>query len=57
MRNEHIAKNINIGLDFDGVLAHGINAKIRYAKKWFGVNLKYSQTKKSGFNNLALQPF
>ena len=29
----YIAKNINVGLDFDGVLAHGFNAKVKYAKK------------------------
>ncbi|MBD3313723.1 HAD hydrolase-like protein [Candidatus Woesearchaeota archaeon] len=52
MAEYHIAKNINVGLDFDGVLAHGINAKVRYAKEWFGVGLKDYQTKKAAFNEL-----
>ena len=52
MSSEYTAKNINLGLDFDGVLAHGINTKIRYAREWFGVELKDYQTKKAGFNEL-----
>ncbi|MCF7799207.1 HAD hydrolase-like protein [Candidatus Woesearchaeota archaeon] len=48
-----IAKNIIISLDFDGVLAHGLDAKIHYAKKWFDMNLSLSQTKKDGFEELA----
>lgn len=41
-----------VSIDFDGVLAHGLNAKRKYAKKWFGVNLTLDQTKKEGFENL-----
>jgi hypothetical protein len=39
-------------LDFDGVLAHGLKAKIKYAKEWFGVDLSFDQTKEAGFNAL-----
>ncbi|MGM5480658.1 MAG: hypothetical protein ACQESC_04335 [Nanobdellota archaeon] len=46
------AKNIIVSLDFDGVLAHGIDVKKKYAKQWFGVDLELSQTKKKGFNKL-----
>ncbi len=52
-RNSHIAKHIIVSLDFDGVLAHGLNAKRKYAKKWFGMDLSLSQTKKPGFERLA----
>lgn len=48
----YIAKNIIVSIDFDGVLALGVNAKIKYAKKWFGVDLSLEQTKKDGFNAL-----
>ena len=41
-----------VSIDFDGVLAHGISAKIKYAKKWFGVDLRFSETKKEGFESL-----
>ena len=49
---DHIAKNIIISIDFDGVLAHGLNVKLKYAKKWFGVDLSLEQTKEAGFNAL-----
>lgn len=49
----HVAKNIIISLDFDGVLAHGLRAKIKYAKEWFGMSLSLHQTKKQGFEELA----
>jgi hypothetical protein len=52
-RSGHIAKNIIVSLDFDGVLAHGLRIKKFYAKKWFGMDLSLSQTKKSGFEDLA----
>lgn len=51
--DHYVAKNIIVSLDFDGVLAHGLNAKLKYAKKWFGMNLSLSQTKKLGFEALA----
>lgn len=51
--DHYIANNIIVSLDFDGVLAHGLNAKLKYAKKWFGMNLSLSQTKKPGFEALA----
>ncbi len=41
-----------VSLDFDGVLAQGLKAKINYAKQWFGVDLGIDQTKESGFNEL-----
>ncbi len=41
-----------VSLDFDGVLAHGLNAKLKYAKEWFGVDLALDQTKDAGFNAL-----
>ncbi|MGM5481012.1 MAG: 5' nucleotidase, NT5C type [Nanobdellota archaeon] len=49
----YVAKNIIISLDFDGVLAHGLNAKKKYAKKWFGLSLSLSQTKKDAFEDFA----
>lgn len=51
--DSHIAKNIIISLDFDGVLAHGLQIKKHYAQKWFGMNLSLDQTKKEGFEALA----
>jgi hypothetical protein len=48
----YVAKTIIASIDFDGVLAQGVNAKIKYAKKWFGVDLTLEQTKKQGFNAL-----
>ena len=50
-----VAKNIIVSLDFDGVLAHGLKIKKFYSKKWFGMNLSLSQTKKEGFEALAHQ--
>lgn len=41
-----------VSLDFDGVLAHGYKVKMKYAKEWFGVELKLDQTKKEGFEAL-----
>ncbi len=52
-RPNYIAKYIIISLDFDGVLAHGLNAKLKYAKKWFNLDLSLSQTKKEGFEKLV----
>ncbi|MBD3303615.1 hypothetical protein GF343_00565 [Candidatus Woesearchaeota archaeon] len=45
---EYIAKTVITSIDFDGVLAQGVNAKIKYAKKWFGVDLALEQTKNKG---------
>ncbi|RME32061.1 hypothetical protein D6789_00685 [Candidatus Woesearchaeota archaeon] len=45
----YIAKNIIVSLDFDGVLAHALKLKLRYAQEWFGVQLKPSETKREGF--------
>jgi len=42
-----------VGLDFDGVLAHGLNVKKKYAKEWFGLELSLGQTKETGFNALV----
>ena len=39
-------------LDFDGVLAHGLALKRKYAKEWFGVDLELEQTKAPGFDAL-----
>ena len=50
---DYIANYFIIGIDFDGVLAQGINVKIKYAKKWFGLDLNINQTKKDGFNKLV----
>jgi hypothetical protein len=41
-----------VSLDFDGVLAQGYKAKIKYAKEWFAVDLTLDQTKKEGFEAL-----
>lgn len=43
-----------VSVDFDGVIAHGLNAKIKYSKKWFGVDLNFNQTKEKGFNELMV---
>ncbi len=54
MNNAFYASDyIIVGLDFDGVLAQGLNTKIKYAKKWFDLDLKLGQTKKEGFNKLV----
>lgn len=52
-KESHIAKNIIVGLDFDGVLAHGLKAKLKYAKELFGLDLRLNQTKEEGFNKLV----
>jgi hypothetical protein len=44
-----------VSLDFDGVLAHGLNLKLKYAKEWFGVDLNLNQTKEKGFNELMIK--
>lgn len=44
--------NFIVSLDFDGVLAHGLNVKRKYAKEWFDVDLSLDQTKEEGFNAL-----
>ena len=54
-KDKHIAKNTIVSLDFDSVLSHGINTKKKKKKKWFGMNLSLSQTKKKGFESLAKQ--
>jgi hypothetical protein len=41
-----------VSLDFDGVLAQGYKAKMKYAKDWFNVDLTLNQTKKEGFEAL-----
>lgn len=51
--NSFIAKNIIVSLDFDGVLAHGLDIKKKYAKEWFGMHLHLEQTKKDGFEKLV----
>lgn len=47
-----MAENFVTSLDFDGVLAHGLELKRKYAKEWFGVDLELDQTKAPGFNEL-----
>ena len=47
-----IARSIHVSLDFDGTIAHGLQAKQTYAHQWFGVSLQLDQTKKDGFNAL-----
>ncbi len=47
-----MAENFIASLDFDGVLAHGLNVKRKYAKEWFGVDLELDQTKEKGFDAL-----
>ncbi len=51
-RPKYVAKNLIVSLDFDGVIAHGLNVKLKYAKEWFGVDLELHQTKKDGFDKL-----
>ncbi len=41
-----------VSFDFDGVLAYGLKAKLKYAKEWFGVDLALNQTKETGFDAL-----
>jgi len=47
------ANSYIISLDFDGVLAQGFHLKVKYAKKWFGLDLEADQTKEIGFNELV----
>jgi len=47
-----MAENFIISLGFDGVLAHGLNLKRKYAKEWFEVDLELHQTKAPGFDAL-----
>jgi|GEM_PF-3566508 len=44
-----------MSLDFDGVIGHGLNLKLKYSKDWFGVNLNLNQTKEKGFNELMIK--
>lgn len=44
-----------VSIDFDGVLAQGLKVKLKYAKEWFGVDLRLDQTKKEGFDALMKQ--
>jgi phosphoglycolate phosphatase-like HAD superfamily hydrolase len=48
-------KEILVSLDFDGVLAQALKLKKFYAKKWYNISLKNSQTKKQAFNELNLK--
>ena len=52
-KEPYIANNIIISLDFDGVLAYGLNLKLKYAKEWLGMKLSLGQTKKEAFNALV----
>jgi len=47
-----VAENFVTSLDFDGVLAHGLALKRKYAKEWFGIDLELEQTKAPGFDAL-----
>ena len=49
---KYIAQNIIVGLDFDGLLAQGVDAKIKYAKEWYGVNITPEHCKKDTFAEL-----
>lgn len=49
---KHIAKNIILTIDFDGVIGHGLKLKLKYAKEWFGVDLRLDQTKAKSFDAL-----
>ena len=51
-RPKYVAKEFIISLDFDGVLALGVEVKLKYAKIWYGVKPSLAQTKSSGFNAL-----
>ncbi|MBU0980899.1 MAG: hypothetical protein KJ709_08920 [Nanoarchaeota archaeon] len=46
-----IAKQFIVGLDFDGVLALGVDIKRKYAKKWYGIDLPLEATKEAGFDS------
>ncbi len=52
-RPRWVARNIIVSLDFDGVLALAHDAKIKYAKEWFGLTLHYGRTKKDDFDRAA----
>lgn len=39
----HVAKNIIVGLDFDGTIAYGAQLRVWYAKKFYGINLTVQQ--------------
>ena len=39
----HVAKNVIVGLDFDGTIAIGAPLRVWYAKQFYGVNLTVQQ--------------
>ena len=49
MENEHIAQNIIITLDFDGCIAIGEKAKVKWAKNYHGINVKPNQITKNTY--------
>lgn len=49
----YIADYTIISLDFDGVLAHGIELKQKYAREWYHVYLTLADTKRDDFNSLV----
>ena len=46
---QHIAKNIIVGLDFDGCMAYGAELKVKFAKERFGVELSIAETAEEVF--------
>ena len=49
---DYTAKDFVVSLDFDGMLAQGLELKVKYAKEWFDVGLMPSQAKSRMFNHL-----
>lgn len=41
--HSHIARNIIVGLDFDGTIAYGVQLRVWYARKFYGVGLTVQQ--------------
>lgn len=48
-RPSHVAQNVIVGFDFDGCIAYGANAKIRFAKERWGLELAVWQTAEDVF--------
>lgn len=49
MTEQHIAQNIIVTLDFDGCVALGEKAKVKWAKNYHGIDVKSDQITKSTY--------
>lgn len=42
-RHSHIARNIIVGMDFDGTVSYSFHVRVAYARKYYGINLPISR--------------